>query len=149
MARGPGRKGTGTMNDDEVRRLMAFLKMNGAYIEMHDDALTAWRFALRSFTYDMCLGASLWFLERNHPREVAPATIRAAVKSLTESGRFVEEMCPDHPEEVRRWCRCCLADKLAGHRPAALVGQRLEPRGEVTSRPDVLRHLGTIGEIEE
>ncbi len=133
------------MNPDDVKRFMAFLKMNGAFVELHDDALRVWGFALRSFTFEMCEAGALWFLERNHPREVSPATIKAAVKSLIESGRFREQMCEDHPEEVARWCRCCLADRLAGDRPPELVGKRMLPRGELTARPAELAWLDELG----
>lgn len=115
------------MKDLEVRNLLAFLKRNGAFLELHEDTAQAWAFALRNFEADAVKAAAMWFLERNHPREVAPATIAAAVKSLMASGRVQEPRCADHPEEIARACRCCAADVLTGERPRALRGRALPP----------------------
>lgn len=35
--------------------------------------------------------------------------------------------CADHPEEDAATCRCCRADVIAGDRPEAMVGKRLDP----------------------
>lgn len=133
------------MRADEIPKLLRFLRANGAWVELDDDAEEVWAFALRSFSGDMVKAGVLWFLERNHPREVAPATIKAAVNSLIASGRFQEERCPDHPEEVARWCRCCLADRLAGDRPPELVGKQMLPGGQLTERPDLMGQIERLG----
>lgn len=113
------------MDANDARELMAFLKRNGANVVLHDQVVTVWANALRRFTLNQSIAASVWFLERNHPREVAPATIAAAARSLAASARFREPMCPDHPEESARFCRCCAGDVLAGERPAELRGRPL------------------------
>lgn len=140
------------MNTDDTRRFMAFLKSAGAWVNLDDDALFVWDYALRSFTPDMCRAGALWFLERNHPREVSPATIKAAVKSLMESGRFQEPMCEDHPEEAARWCRGCAADELTGERPRELRGKRLltiaptRPPAELGERVHQITSIATRDE---
>lgn len=113
------------MNRHEIPRLLRYLKANGAWVELDDDAEDAWAHALRNFDAQAVKAGVLWFLERNHPREIAPATIAAAVRSLLASGRISERACPDHPQEIARACRCCLADVLTGDRPRELVGQPL------------------------
>lgn len=113
------------MNRHEIPRLLRYLKANGAWIELDDDAEDAWAHALRNFDGQAVKAGVLWFLERNHPREIAPATIAAAVRSLLASGRISERTCPDHPQEIARACRCCQADVLTGDRPRELVGQAL------------------------
>ena len=140
------------MNEADTKRFMAFLKSAGAWVNLDEDALFVWSYALRSFTPDMCRAGALWFLERNHPREVSPATIKAAVKSLMDSGRFQEDMCQDHPEEVARWCRGCAADVLTGERPRALVGKPLQaitptrPPAEVGARVHQITSIATRDE---
>lgn len=113
------------MNRHEIPRLLRYLKANGAWVELDDDAEDAWAHALRNFDGQAVKAGVLWFLERNHPREIAPATIAAAVRSLLASGRISERACPDHPQEIARACRCCQADVLTGDRPRELVGQAL------------------------
>lgn len=113
------------MNRNEIPRLLRYLKANGAWVELDDDAEDAWAHALRNFDGQAVKAGVLWFLERNHPREIAPATIAAAVRSLLASGRISERPCRDHPEEIARACRCCLADVLTGDRPRELVGRSL------------------------
>lgn len=135
------------MNQPDVYRLLRFLKANGAWVELDEDAEAVWGYAMRSFTPEMVRAGCLWFLERNHPREVSPATIKAAVVSLIASGRFVQDMCPDHPEEVARHCRGCAADVLAGERPRAAIGKALHPDRVLTSRPQALARLDHIGVV--
>ncbi|WP_270449958.1 hypothetical protein [Kocuria marina] len=113
------------MNEQDTRRLLAFLKRNGAFIESHDDVVRTWAWTLRAFTAEQAQAGALWFLERNHPREVAPATVAAATRSLTASGRMQDPRCPDHPGEAARACRACAADVLAGDRPRELSGKSL------------------------
>lgn len=113
------------MHDPEIRSLLAFLRRNGAFIELHDDTVQAWAFALRHYDGQAVKAGVLWFLERHHPREIAPATIAAAVRSLLASGKITERTCPDHPQEIARACRCCAADVLTGERPRELVGQQI------------------------
>lgn len=129
------------MRRDEIPILFRFLKANGVWIELDDDAEEVWGYTLRNFDGPAVKAACLWFLERNHPREVAPATIAAAVRSLIASGRFHEEMCPDHPEETARACRCCAADVLTGHRPRELAGRPMHsgPRALVSMSGPVRR----------
>ena len=69
------------MDANDARELMAFLKRNGANVVLHDQVVTVWANALRRFTLDQSIAASVWFLERNHPREVAPATIAAPARA--------------------------------------------------------------------
>lgn len=111
------------MNHHEIPRLLRYLKANGAWVELDDDAEDAWAHALRNFDGQAVKAGARWFLERNHPREIAPATIAAAVRSLLASGRIREPACPDHPQEIARACRCCAGDVLAGDRPRGLVGR--------------------------
>lgn len=131
------------MRREDIPGLLRFLKANGVWVELGEDAEETWAYVLRNFDGRAVKAGCLWFLERNHPREVSPATIAAAVRSLIASGRFHEEMCPDHPEETARACRCCAADVLTGHRPRELAGQSLHtgPRALVSISGTVERPM--------
>lgn len=113
------------MRAQDVPALLRYLKANGAWVELDDDAEDAWAWALRNFDGAAVKAGVLSFLEKSHPREIAPATIAASVRSLMASGRIQEPACPDHPEELARSCRCCKADVLAGDRPRELIGRSM------------------------
>lgn len=127
------------MNRDETHRYMAFLKSNGAYIILDEDALAGWEYALRHFTVEQVRFATLHFLERHPRKDLEPAAIRSTILSLLASGKVQEPMCPDHPEETARHCRGCAADILEGSRPPALRGRALNPVGELVPPPPDLR----------
>lgn len=127
------------MNRDETHRYMEFLKANGAFIVLNQDALVGWEYALRHFTAEQVRFATLHFLERNSRKDIEPAAIRSTILSLLASGKVQEAMCEDHPEETARHCRCCAADVLEGSRPRELTGRALHPRGELVPAPPELR----------
>lgn len=133
------------MIEGETRRLMAFLRNNGAFIELNDDALEGWTYALRHFTYEQVKFSALHFLERHPPREVSPAAIRAQVMSLMASGKVQEPMCPDHDGQIARHCTSCAADILTRHRPPELRGRRLiEPAGLTGPPPEIAERFHEI-----